>query len=73
MADTEDLDTDTEEITGVITGVCVTNVLKRLGGATPSSHSVVPFTTEKKYVPCAGSVGEAPISDTVMMGPGIVT
>lgn len=38
---------DSEEMTGVITGVRVTSVLKRLGGATLFSHPVVPLTTEK--------------------------
>jgi hypothetical protein len=38
---------DSEETTGVISGVRVTKVLKRLGGAMLFSHSVVPLITEK--------------------------
>lgn len=38
---------DRDEMVGVISGVLVTNVLKRLGGAILFSHSVVPLTTEK--------------------------
>jgi hypothetical protein len=38
---------DSEEMTGVISGVRVTKVLKRLGGAMLFSHSVVPLITEK--------------------------
>lgn len=38
---------DKDEIIGVICGVLVTKVLKRLGGAMLFSHSVVPLTTEK--------------------------
>jgi hypothetical protein len=61
------------ETVGVISGVLVTRVLNRLGGATLFIHSVVPLTTEKKYVPRAGSDGEALMSETVMIGPGTVT
>jgi hypothetical protein len=39
--------TNSEETTGVIPGVRVTKVLKRLGGAMLFSHSVVPLITEK--------------------------
>ena len=38
---------DSEETIGVISGVRVTRVLKRLGGAMLFSHSVVPLITEK--------------------------
>jgi hypothetical protein len=38
---------DTEEMIGVISAVLVISVLNRLGGATLSSHPVVPLTTEK--------------------------
>lgn len=36
-----------DEIAGVISGVLVINVLKRLGGAMLFNHCVVPLTTEK--------------------------
>jgi hypothetical protein len=39
--------TESEEITGVISGVRVMRVLKRLGGAMLFSHCVDPLTTEK--------------------------
>lgn len=38
---------DIEEMTGVTSGVLVTIVLNRLGGAMLFIHSVVPLTTEK--------------------------
>jgi hypothetical protein len=66
-------DVGSAEITGVKSGVFVIRVLKWFGGATPFIHSVVPFTTEKKYVPRDGFDGEGLISETVMMGPGTVT
>ena len=42
-----DLVTDKEETAGVISGVRVMRVLKRLGGAMLSSQCVVLLTTEK--------------------------
>jgi hypothetical protein len=39
--------TESEEITGVISGVRVMRVLKRLGGAMLFNHCVDPLTTEK--------------------------
>jgi hypothetical protein len=38
---------DSEEMTGVISGVRVMKLLRRLGGAILFSHSVVPLITEK--------------------------
>jgi hypothetical protein len=62
-----------EESIEVTSGVLVTRVLNRVGGATLPNHPVVPFTTEKKYVPRAGFDGEELMRETVMTGPGIVT
>jgi hypothetical protein len=66
-------DAGSEEMNKALSDAFFVRVMNRLGRATLFIHSVVPFTTEKRYVLRVGFDGEGLISETVTMGPGTVT